>query len=532
MGTRGVAQIAPTPATIALNAYIYGYGGHSLVTPHAALKQLWWTDERIEAKITRSFVVSKLRGEERGFLDRPLAFGEGLTDDTYMEWILERAKRLFLILAEVGVPDQIFGCIDDSWDDDDLPIPLDSIPNLELSYENDDALNKRFYDTQFVYLLRELKPGSHVDYGPREHIPMEYVNTVPPAVSLQIWDRVHFPEKPDDIFMRRKYPLVDKETGQDLRRSFTKDVRRAKALRHEHLAPTWASYTTSDNAGYVISDFVGEHTLGTFIDHRTPMQFLRVPVAERPILLCEWMFCLADALAFLHDRGVPHTAIRPSNIIIDHDNRIAFADVGCLRTFQRGKKANKTEVYNYAAPEAQLAIPVATASSSPPISSMGAFHRLRQLSSSASSSSNSSTGSSTRTNSICTVPTSPITPCLTERSNSMTATPPSIPPTPTPKSPSAFRNFSRHITHASISTARDMSATISPRTKPRVLPRPTVPDPDSLCDLPNASAEMSDIFSLACIFLDILTFMLKGKLTDFVKFRASRVTSPSPSTLR
>lgn len=68
----------------ALNAYIYGYGGHSLVTPHQQLKQRWWTDERIDAKVTRSFVISKLRGEERDFLDRPLAFGEGLTDDTYM----------------------------------------------------------------------------------------------------------------------------------------------------------------------------------------------------------------------------------------------------------------------------------------------------------------------------------------------------------------------------------------------------------------------------------------------------------------
>jgi hypothetical protein len=156
MGTRGIAQVAPTAGQVALNAYIYGYGGHSLVTPHAALKRLWWTDDRIEAKVTRAFVVSKLRGEERGFLDRPLAFGEGLTDDTYMEWILERAKRLFMILTEIGVPDQIFGCIDDSWDDDDLPIPLDNVQSLELAYDEDEALNKKFYGMQFAYLLREL----------------------------------------------------------------------------------------------------------------------------------------------------------------------------------------------------------------------------------------------------------------------------------------------------------------------------------------------------------------------------------------
>lgn len=199
MAARTIAQVPPTAATIALNAYIYGYGGHSLVTPHQALKLKWWTDERIDARITRAFVISKLRSEEREFLDRPLAFGEGLTDDTYMEWILDRAKRLFLILTTIGVPDQIFGCIDDSWDDDDLPIPLENVKSLELSYDNDEALNKKFYDMQFVYLLRELKEGAHIDYGPKEHIPMDYVNTLPPAVCLQPYDRVHFPNRPDEV---------------------------------------------------------------------------------------------------------------------------------------------------------------------------------------------------------------------------------------------------------------------------------------------------------------------------------------------
>jgi len=113
MGTRTFAQVAPTAATIALNAYIFGYAGHSLVTPHVALKQLWWTDDRIDAKVTRHFVVSQIRGEERHYLDKPLAFGEGLTDHTYMEWILERARRLFLILAVVGRPEHIFSLIGD-----------------------------------------------------------------------------------------------------------------------------------------------------------------------------------------------------------------------------------------------------------------------------------------------------------------------------------------------------------------------------------------------------------------------------------
>ena len=527
MGTRSFAQVAPTAATIALNAYIFGYGGHSLVTPHHALKQLWWTDERIKAKVTRSFVVSKLRGEEREFLDRPLAFGEGLTDDTYMEWILERAKRFFLILAEVGVPDQIFGCIDDSWDDDDLPIPLESIPSLELAYENDDALNKKFYDAQFLYLLRELQEGTQIDYGPREHIPMEYVNTIPPAVNLQIWDRVHFPGKSDEVYMRRKYALNDKDSGRDYRDSFMHDIRKAQRLPHEHIARVWASYTT-ENSGYIISDFVGEHNLGTFIDHRMPAQFQRVAAAERPVLLCEWMHCLSDALASLHHRGVAHSAIRPSNILISRANHIAFADIGSLRTFQRGKKGKKVEAYDYAAPESHLSSPTMLASS-PPTSSIGAFNKLRKLSSSTSSSSGgSSTGSSTRTNSFCTIATSPTTPSFTDRSNSMTTIMTTI--SPIQKSSGSFRNFSRHLTHQVSSSSSD--STMSSTKPTRVFPKPTIVHPGTLRDLPEPSPQMSDIYSLACIFLDMVTFMVKGKTNDFVKSRTTRVTSASSGNKR
>ncbi|USW49232.1 Putative protein kinase [Septoria linicola] len=542
MATRSYADVAPTAATIALNAYIYGFGGHSLVTPHQQLKQRWWTDERIDAKVTRGYVIGKLRGEERDFLDRPLAFGEGLTDDSYMDWILDRAKRLFLILAEVGVPDQIFGCIDDSWDDDDLPLSLENVQNLELSYKNDEALNKKFYDTQFTFLLRELKRGSHLEYGEKEHIPMEHVNTLPPAVCLQPFDRIHFPGRAEDVFMRRKYPLVDKVTGERYHEKYARDVKKAKALAHEHIASCWASYTAED-AGFIISDFVPEHSIGTYIEHRTPTQFMRVTASERPVLLCEWMHCLADALACLHSRGVAHTAIRPSNIWIDKENHIAFGDVGSLSTFQKGKKAGKTEAYDYAAPESQISRrPVTLKSSSPPVSSSSAFSRLRKMSTSTFatidtvSSSESSGASSTRSNSFVggTTIGSPIVSPATSfgegRTNSITTIRTGSSPIGDlgPRSPQSIRNFSRHFLETCPSPTIPTGPPFSPAVFDNaslLLSRPSTIDAGNLRDLPAAAPEMSDIWSLACIFLDILTFMIKGKNNDFLKFRSTRVTS-------
>lgn len=298
------------------------------------------------------------------------------------------------------------------------------------------------------------------------------------------------------------------------------------------MATAWATYSTEDSA-YILSDFVPEHTLGTFIDHRTPVHFMKVNPTERSILVCEWLHCLADALASLHHRGVAHTAIRPSNIWIDTKNRIAFADVGCLGTFQRNKKVTKNEAYDYAAPESQICkTSVVIRNNSPPLSSMNFFNKSRKmsiLSDTSSSTSGSSTDSSTRSNSFSNlVSGSPVTPpSATARSSSIGTESLALSPTlGGARSPRSIRNFSRRLvvpsykTHlASPSSNRSISTPL--------LPRQTVIDPDTLQDLPNATPEMSDIFSLGCVFLDIITFMIRGKITDFVKFRSTRVAMPS-----
>ena len=548
MGSRNWAQMAPTPDTMALNAAIYGYAGHSLVTPHVALKQIWWTEARIEAKVTRQFILSRLRKEEREMVDRPLAFGEGLTDDTYMEWILGRARRLFLVLAEIGVPDQIFGCIDDSWNDDDLPVDRESVASLELSYEVDETLNRKFYDTQFVYLLRELKPGSHIDYSAKELIPMEHANTIPPAVTLQTWDRVHFPERTEEIFMRRKYLLTDKDTGRSYRNQFMRDVRKAKAYAHEHIAPVWATYTSKD-AGYILSNFVAEHTLGSFIQHRNPAQFARLPAPQRRLLLCEWMHCLADALASLHHLGVSHTAVRPSSVWIDSNNKIAFGDVGSLRTFQRGKRILNNEAYEYAAPELHVCKTLLSpAVSPPPVSSMGAFNKLRKMSintevsrpstssanptpPSPTASSSSSGGSELlRSSSFSASSNSPSTMrSSVARSNSIDTITSSIKSKiDSVSSPDTIRGFVPQLPPICTSPFSPLSPTNTTNTPRPFSPLSTASTEDTYQDfspnglIPPPLPEAADIFSLACVYLDMLTFLLKGKLGDFVKFRRTR----------
>jgi serine/threonine protein kinase len=446
--------------TVTLNALIYGYAGHSLVTPHAALQQVWWTEERINEKVTAEFVTSRLRPNERQWLDRPVGFGD-LTDDTYMDWILEKARRLFLVLAEVGEAEKIFTVVENSWDDDDLPLQMEDIEKLSLSNKRNDQVNARFYHTQFTFLLRELDEGVHVDYAPNEVLPLEYVMGLPPAVSLQHWSRVHRPKRPNDIYVRRKFPLGNPDSPVAYEMEFIMDVESARMVEHEHIAPVWASYTAK-GTGYTLTNFVGQHTLRTFIDHRNPAQYQKLPKPERRYLVLGWLHCLADAVATLHQMGFCHSSIRPSNILIDERNNIAFSDIGSLETFQKDKKPDPMEVYVYSAPEAQAKSQDGDLNSPapPPVVGTG---RKPSVASKGSSTSSNSNGS---------------------QRQKLSKMP--------PNDFSAFNFGFRKI-------------------KPTPQPRSRMHD-----------TEKADIFSLGCIFLELLTFMLKKKPHDFTKHRSSK----------
>jgi serine/threonine protein kinase len=439
---------------------IYGYAGHSLVTPHAALQQIWWTDERINEKVTQDFVTSRLQPHERERLRQPVGFGD-LSDDLYIEWILEKARRLFLVLAEIGEADGIFAVVDRSWDDDDLPLEMDDIEQLALSNRRDEHASARFYSTQFTFLLRELRDGVHIDYAPNEEVPLEYVMGLPPAASLQNWSRVHLPKRPKEVYVRRKFALGNAESPTAFESTFMMDVESARMIEHDHIAPVWASYTAK-GTGYVVTSFVGQHTLRTFIDHRDPAQYKKLAKPERRWLVLNWMHCLVDAIATLHQNGFCHSAIRPSNIIVDDRNAIAFSDISSLETFQRDKRPDPTDAYIYSAPETQsnpgLFDPNAPAPP-PTISS------TRHTSVASKSSSGSSNSSGSLSKKLSKAPTNDF---------------------------SGF-NFGFR------------------RTK-------LVPKPRSRVH----ETEKADIFSLGCVFLEIITFMLKKKPHELVKHRSSK----------
>jgi serine/threonine protein kinase len=432
---------------------------------------MWWDEERIEVTVTRQFVLSKLRPDEAERLDEPLGFGDGLTDDTYWEWIESKAKRIFLILVDLGVPDQIFGVIDDSWDDDDLPVPLDQVERLQLTFDKDEKLEKRFFYRQFNYLLRNIPKGENVYYDDEEVVPLELAEKRPvgavTGLNHSSIDKVQLPGRPDDIFIRRRIPLGT-SPGRMPPEEFLSGIEAMKVIDHEHLTCLWASYI-HQGSGYLLLTPVNDSTLRSFLTV-TPQSIKILAKQDRRILLLNWIHCLADALAFLHRQGLSHRNIKPSNVMLDVDNEIFLGDTGIFPTTTASgeKRGFDKESYDYSAPE-QAPRPPTPAPVLLPVSR----------------------------------------PSTARRGNSINSS--LYPSTP---SVSTSTTISNSTDSASIHTSSTGS---QPSTSP--------PSANGASNRKH-DPQKSDIYSLGTIFLEILTFLLKRASRNFASHRSAKNKTP------
>ena len=310
-----------------------------------------WTDERVAATVTEDLITSQLRSWQRDLLHKPLAFGEGLTDDTYLDWILDRAKKIYLILAEIGASDQIFRLVDSSCEDDDLPLSLGNIEQLRLLNSQDRPLSERFHKAQFNFLVRELREGVHIDYSPSEIVPVELVvqkvNFKSPARLPDGCDKVLLPHDPSRVYARKEVKLdAYGGGGKDV---FLEDVLQMKQLTHDHLVSMHASYS-QENLGYVLSTPIPDLTLRSFLSD-PPKSFLSLEKLQRRQILFSWPHCIASALNFIHREGYSHGRLTPSQIFVDDKHRVFLGCPDALAELDVGVKVKDGELYDYAPPE-------------------------------------------------------------------------------------------------------------------------------------------------------------------------------------
>jgi serine/threonine protein kinase len=516
----------------------------------APIMSHWWTDEKINATINRQFIYSHLRRDEQGKLDGQIGFGDGLTDDTYLDWILSRARRLFLILVDIGVPDQIFYIVDESYDDDDLPIAAGAVRNLRLTYENDATLEKRFFKTQFQYLIRSVKEGEHIRYGDEESVPIEVVGYKAgiPGIAKDGLDKVLLPSSVIKVYSRKRV-VLNEDPDYLVEDDVLAEVNSMKELKHDHLVSLYGSYTFGGITNVLLLPSA-EWTLKSFLTD-PPQSFKSLEKHERREILIKWPHCLASALAFLHSKSLHHGGIRPSNIFVDSHYHIFFGYLDTYRLIKPDGKGKDVESYEYAAPERWVRAPVLQSTAQLRTTLHSGGRTARKVSGSSSSAPSSATSKSQR--SSYSSEGSALSPTV--------AGPASLRKTPSIGSFDTFRPstaaVSKEYTASLTSSSQASSATGRTRSKslkkpmnytPSIassyssglttrpannLPQPVaVPSPQlhsaiiSTWQSQQHDPYLSDVFAFGAITLEILTHLCKRKLSAFTWHRSCKNRTP------
>lgn len=308
----------------------------------------WWSDQKISALVDEIYVTREIGSKKnQDALKRPLAFGDSLTDDSYLDWILERGRRFFLILNAIGVPEAIFSIVDQSFVDDDLPLSQNDLWEQNLFGSKSETMDKKFYREQFKYLIKDLQPGGHVEYEPDDVVPLEPVaKRTPVTGASSSSDRVSV----DKRVLVRKKVLTSGDNGVD-RVQFTLHLHALLTIKHAHLVEIWAAYSQEDFS-YMLLTPATDITLKAFLEDQ-PKTFKSLEKTERREKLLTWIHCLSSALAYLHSKGFIHSTLRPSSILIDDRNIICISEYSALKLLDGDdtSKAYKAEIYEHAAPE-------------------------------------------------------------------------------------------------------------------------------------------------------------------------------------
>lgn len=310
----------------------------------------WWSDTRIDATINQEYIERELGSKKHvDTLHRVLAFGDGLTDDTYLDWILERSPRIFLILNQIGVPEKVFEVIDRSFADDDLPLSQDTLWELNLFGGKSETLDKKFYREQFNFLIQELEPGGHVDYGTWDVVPVESTIKRPGRASTNSQSSSDRVLVQNNVYTRKKVATPGNHGIDEVH--FIMHLKALTTLQHLHLVKVWATYS-QDEFKYILLSPSTETTLKVFLEE-PPKAFKLLEKYERRNIFLTWTHCLTSAVAYLHDKGFTHQTLRPSTVKVDHKNTVFINDHSALKALDVDETNSpySGELYDHAAPE-------------------------------------------------------------------------------------------------------------------------------------------------------------------------------------
>ena len=444
----------------------------------------WWSDQKIHATVDREYVERELGARHEEKLHSVLAFGDGLTDDSYFDWIVGRGSRFFLILNQLGIPERVFDIADRSLDDEDLPLSQAALWEYNLFGGKSQTLDKKFYREQFNFFIQELEPGGHVTYGACDVVPVKLVTRRPGIAGAHANDRVSVQ---GNTYTRKKVATSgDKGIDPVL---FQMHLKALKTIRHSHLVSIWATYSQGE-FNYALLTPSLDVTLKSFLDEY-PKAFKSLEKSERREIILTWTYCLTSALAYIHQKGFAHQNIRPSTITIHPNNTIYLNDHSALKFLDIDEPTNSYsgELYEYAAPENWLRKPTLHETAALNIYLPGGGRTTRRI------------------------PKPPSTSSISSIPPGCTTIPPKRTASKSASAPSSRKNSQSTSSASSPSMPRPRNALIT-----------TFAPPDRKSSVSSTSShdskvQAADVFSLTAIILALISSLLGYSPKSFASYR-------------
>lgn len=130
----------------------------------------------------------------------------------------------------------------------------------------------------------------------------------------------------DPRFERTVAIKVFRRDDEDLLKRFIREARLMANLRHAHLMPIYdsgESVLDGLTQYYIVMPFMENGTLRSRIRRQPPLSLQEIS---------SYLTRIADALDYIHKRGIIHRDIKSSNVLLDTEGRCYLSDFGIART--------------------------------------------------------------------------------------------------------------------------------------------------------------------------------------------------------
>jgi hypothetical protein len=262
-----------------------------------------------------------------------------------LQW--RKVPRTYMILRVIDCLDLLDTFIDMGVSDHWFPFTERSLPSCVRP-----GKRSQFVGAQNLVMTKSMdlekgKSGQHCYFREDEPLPLEIKGILGSGGFGQVNRALSTISFREYALKRVNRSAVFKgQTEEDIRRraecikQFIAEIGALKRLKHLHVVEFVGSYTNEKYIGLIMSP-VADMDLSTYL--------ARADTA-RCRALRTFFGCLVRALAFLHEQGIWHKDIKPSNILV-HGGNVLFTDFGLAFDFTDQEGSTTVSMVNGMTPK-------------------------------------------------------------------------------------------------------------------------------------------------------------------------------------